>query len=101
MTKRENDAVWTQIEVGSLSTAQQAAYGEYKRLYAQMKEARGTFQASMAQGVPAGSRMIFGYNFGKLNVAIVADDAKPVKAKASVATLAEFLAQQGASGRAA
>ena len=43
--------------------------------------------------------MIFGYNFGKLSVAIVADDGKgKAKPQAPKLNLAQFLASQAQGG---
>lgn len=95
----KHDAEWTTIEIDSLSDHQQNMYGQYKELYRRMKSAREAFEAAMAEGVPAGERMIFGYNFGKLSIAIVPDDRKPAKAKQGTLSLAEYLAGRKASGQ--
>lgn len=97
MAKQE--ANWVTIDVETLSDVQQMAYDEYKTSYRKMKANREAFEAEMSAGVPAGKRMVFGYNFGKLSVALVDDDRK-AKAKATTASLADFLALAGANGRA-
>lgn len=84
-------ADWTTIDPESLSPEQRKAYGEYKAAYAIMKEARSGFERSMQAGVPEGYRMVCGYNFGKLSVAVVVDDTPVKKAKAAV-SLVEYLA---------
>jgi hypothetical protein len=95
------DATWFEIDPLTLSVEACAAYSDYKRLYKQAREARQAFELHMAEdaGLPAGKRMIFGYNFGKLSVAIVDDDRKAPKVKAGTQSLAQFLAAQAASGR--
>lgn len=84
-------ADWTTIDPESLSEAQQVAYREYKAAYAIMKEARQGFEARMQAGVPEGCRMVCGYNFGKLSVAVVVDDQPVKRAKAPV-SLVDYLA---------
>lgn len=96
MTKIAAD--WTTIDVASLNADQQEAYHAYKAAYKVMKAEREFFEGVMAADVPAGERMIFGYNFGKLSIAIVPDDRKPVKAKQGTQSLADYLAQRKQSG---
>lgn len=97
MANNKGDAVWVEIDPETLDADQKQAYDGYKAIYREMKAQRERFEASMSQGVPEGQRMIFGYNFGKLSVAIVADDRKP-KAGKPKQSLAEFLASQQAAG---
>lgn len=92
------DAQWFEINVDTLSTEQRGTYDAYKALYREMKAQREAFEASMQAGVPEGSRMVFGYRFGKLSVAIVPDDRKPAKAKATTQSLADFLVAQASGG---
>lgn len=96
--KYATDAVFVTIDPQTLLPAQLAAYEHSKTLYREYKAAREAFENAMQEGVQEGERMVFGYNFGKLSVAIVPDDRKPVKAK-STQSLAEFLAAQAAGGR--
>ena len=90
------DAVWVEVAVESLPQQAQEAYQYYKSQYTAMKGARETFENAMATQakLPEGKRMVFGYNFGKLSVAVVADDRKP-KAEAKRQSLADVLAGQG------
>ena len=98
MAMTKSDAVWVEIDPATLDVEQQDAYRAYKEAYAKMKALRQGFQGLMAIGVPTGQRMIFGYNFGKLSVAIVPDDRKQVKPKQAKLSLAEYMAQAQASG---
>lgn len=97
------EANWVEINPATLGDDISGAYDTYKALYRQMKEARVAFESSMAAAaeLPSGKRMVFGYNFGKLSVAIVDDDRPAPKAKSSTVSLADFLRAQQASGRAA
>lgn len=97
MAERQK-ADWIEIDPATLSSDQRTAYDQYKQMYRSMKAARELFEAEMQAGVRGGERMIFGYNFGKLSVAIVADDRKPAK-QSKVKSLADYLAERSASGR--
>lgn len=98
---KANDAVWTQIDPSTLGEDIAQAYVDYKAAYTKMKNARVLFEAKMgnAAELPQGKRLVFGYNFGKLSVAIV--DGERVEAKPQVKTqsLAQFLASQASAGR--
>lgn len=94
------EANWVEIDPSTLHDYEAQAYAGYKQAYKDMKTAREVFESRMqaAAGLPEGKRLVFGYNFGKLSVAIVDDDRKPVKAQAPKQTLAQFLASQANSG---
>lgn len=96
----KNDAVWVQLDPESLNDAQRDAYDVYRRFRKQAGEAKGRFEATMQGDVPEGQRMIFGYNFGKLSVAVVENDRKPAKAKQAAMPLAQYLATMAAGGHA-
>lgn len=92
------EANWIEIDITTLQDDQLKAYDTYKMIYRDMKAARERFEQLMSRDVPEGERMIFGYNFGKLSVAIVPDDRAPKKAKASPQSLADYLASRHGSG---
>lgn len=81
--KAKSDAVWSELNVDSLEAGDLANYESYKILYRQMKVAREAFEQGLQRLAPEGERLIFGYNFGKLSVAIVEATDKP-KAKGAV-----------------
>lgn len=93
MAKARTDAVWTEIDPTTLPSEQGALYAEYKRIYAQSKAAKEVFEASFAPAAPAGKRFVFGYNFGKLSMALVEDDRKSAQPKATL-SLAQYLARE-------
>lgn len=95
------EANWVELKVETLSEDMAQGYAKYKDIYRQMKEARQAFEDGMNKSaeLPEGKRLVFGYNFGKLSVAIVDDDRKPTKAQAPKQTLAQFLAAQAGQGR--
>lgn len=101
MVKAKSDAVWHEIDPSTLTNTIASAYADYKRIYADMKAARLQFEEGMqiAAGLPEGKRLVFGYNFGKLSVAIVDDDRKPAKATPAKQSLADFIASQASAGR--
>lgn len=98
MAKHEHKAEWTQIEPGSLTAAQQEAYAKYRALRQEAAKARDAFEGAMQEGVPEGERMVFGYNFGKLSVAIVPDGRKATKPAKGATSLADYLAARQAGG---
>ncbi len=93
MAKAKSDAVWQEIDPASLPEAQGGLYQEYKAQYRAMKEAREAFEASFAPAAPAGKRFVFGYNFGKLSMALVEDDRKPAQPKATL-SLQDYLKRE-------
>lgn len=97
----KHDAEWTQIDTGTLTQAQQVAYANLRRTRQEAAKAREAFEASMASDVGEGMRMVFGYNFGKLSVAIVPDDRKVAKPAKGAKSLADYLAERRASGHGA
>ena len=101
MVKAKSDAVWFELNVDTLAPELAKAYAEYKELYRQMKAQRLAFETSVSEAaeLPEGKRMVFGYNFGKLSVAIVDDDRKPAKASPAKQSLADFIASQASAGR--
>lgn len=94
----KQDANWVNIDIDSLSPDQRKAYETYKNAYRAMKALREEFETVMGSDIPQGQRMIFGYNFGKLSVAVVEDDRKVAKAKAQTQSLSQFLAQAKSHG---
>lgn len=95
------EANWVEINVETLSEDTRKAYEAYKNLYREMKALRTDFENLMQDDakLPEGKRLVFGYNFGKLSVAIVDDDRKPRKAAPAKLSLSEYMAQQAAMGR--
>lgn len=78
MAKTSSPATWTQIDTDTLPTPLAKQYANYKSAYSEMKAERKAFEDALVGmlAVPAGKRAVFGYNFGKLSIAIVDDDAK-------------------------
>jgi hypothetical protein len=98
---KDNTAVWSEINPDTLPAEIAQAYALYKEMYREMKAQRTAFETMLASAasVPDGKRVIFGYNFGKLSVAIVDDDRKPAKATPAKQSLADFIASQASAGR--
>jgi len=96
MAKAKQELTWTEIDPASLPEEQGALYAEYKQAYAAMKAARAAFEQSFQAAAPKGKRIVCGYNFGKLSIALADDVAKPKQASG---TLAEWMAQQARAGR--
>jgi len=98
---KRTDAQWIVIDPTTLNDLPRAAYDVYKDAYKTARKAREDFETLMAESVevPEGKRLVFGYNFGKLSVAVVDDDRKPA-AKANVPqSLSSYLAGMTQKGR--
>lgn len=96
-------ANWRDLPVELLSAEAQVAYSEYKDAQRKAAALREVFErlASDQLAPPAGMRAVFGYRFGKLSCAIVDDDRKAKPKATATQSLADWMAQQQASGRAA
>ena len=102
MAKANSDAQWIEIDPTTLGADIGAAYAMYKDQYKVMKECRLAFETMVSDGagLPTGKRIVFGYNFGKLSMAVVDDDRKPAKSTPAKQSLADYIANQSAGGRA-
>lgn len=91
---------WQTLDPETLPTSVAKQYLRYKEAYREMKADRDAFEQAMRELAPApqGKRLVFGYNFGKLSVALVDDDTKPATAKGTT-SLSDFLKSTAASGR--
>ena len=100
MTKT-NDAVWIDVDLDTLSGDMRAAYEAYKVAQRAAAELRTQFEALVNKGteLPQGQKLVFGYRFGKLSAAVVADDSKPKAGTPAKQGLADFIATQQAAGR--
>lgn len=98
-----SDLSWTNVEIEQLSAELRRAYRESKEAYRAYKIARDQFEGMMQEvysgSIAEGTELKFGYNFGKLSVAIGPKTAKKAKSEVAKQTLAEFLAAQSADGR--
>jgi hypothetical protein len=79
-------ANWMMIDPSTLPAIIQEDYRQYKDAYAVAKRQREVFENALRKAVaaPQGQRLAVNYNFGKLSVAFVTDDAKPASGKGAV-----------------
>lgn len=100
MAKTASTATWQTIDPETLPVQIAKQYLRYKEAYKEMKAERSAFEQAMRDAIPApvGKRIVFGYNFGKLSIAVVDDDAKPAKSSSAL-SLSDFLKSTTASGR--
>lgn len=100
MSKSPSTLDWQTIDPASLPVPVAKQYERYKAAYREMKAERDAFETAMREmaSAPAGQRLVIGYNFGKLSVALATDDAKPSTAKGTT-SLPAFLASQSAQGK--
>lgn len=96
------NADWNTVEISDLSERNREAYLAAKEAYKVYKATRERFEQAMqddfAEHLPAGHELKFGYNFGKLSIAV--GPARERKAAKPTQSLASFLAGYSASGRA-
>lgn len=91
---------WNTVEISDLTEQNARLYAEAKAAYRVYKVAKEAFeqamQAGFAQHLGEGQELKFGYNFGKLSIAVGEKrERKVAKAKAS---LTDWLAAQGQGG---
>jgi hypothetical protein len=93
-------AEWTELDPATLTPALRAAYAAYTDQRRIAAAAKSAFETAMsaAASVPPGARLVFGYNFGKLSIAIVADDAKGKRTSKQAQSLSDFLASAKLTG---
>ena len=84
----------TQLDPASLSPDLRKAYDAYKEAVRHVESLRKTFEASMTNAIDPldTEKVVFGYRFGKLSLAIAPAD-KPRKPSAAV-SLADFIGKR-------
>jgi len=89
---------WITIDIASLPVPIAKQYARYTEAHKEMKAERDALETALAAltPVPAGKRMVFGYNWGNLSFAL--DDAKPTKAAKSI-SLGEYIKAMSVSGQ--
>ena len=96
---------WNEVSVDELHVDLQQLYADSKAAYKVYKARKAEFelamQAQFVTDVPSGCELKFGYNFGKLSVAIGPRIERKGKAKESKPSLGDWLASQQAQGRSA
>lgn len=98
--QHEVQADWREVSPDTLPDDIRRLYDDYKeaqRYAASQREAFETRMASVA-ALPSGSRLAFGYRFGKLSIAVIPDDKPTRQATKAPASLADFLAAQRLTG---
>lgn len=100
MAKPTSTANWQTIDPASLPVPIAKQYERYKAAYREMKAERESFETAIREmaSAPAGKRLVIGYNYGKLSVALVDDTTAPASAKGTL-SLSAFLATQSALGK--
>ncbi len=98
MAKHNGDAVWMEIDPSTLNATTLKAYTAYVAARKEANEARKSFETAIASDAKMqdGKRMVFGYNFGKLSIAIVDGEAKANKPTKPKLSLADYLKQNAA-----
>ncbi len=86
--------VWHEIDTATLKGDQLKAWQDYKAAYAQASKHRADFEALLRKqaSLPAGRRLVVGYNFGKLSVSNLVDDGGGNKSSKKAKSLSDALA---------
>jgi len=85
---------WTEVDPASLDAEAQALLNTSKAKYREAKAAREAFEAYMQRFAPEGKRLVFGYNFGKLSMAIAEAVAAVVKASKGAVSFSQLIARR-------
>ena len=92
---------WKQVDVAELPQELQEAYSNMKAIYRQYKAAKDIFEGFMqehvAEQMPEGCELKFGYNFGKLSVAVGPKREQKAKTK-DTGKLGDWLQAQASGG---
>ena len=96
---------WQTVSPDTLEANTLALYLAAKEQYRVYKAARQAFEAQMnedmAEHMPCGQELKFGYNFGKLSVAVGPKTERRAKKAAETLSLGDWLQAQAAQGRSA
>lgn len=94
---------WQTVEVSKLPAEIQEFYADAKGVYKEYKLAKGIFESEMqalfADKMPEGCELKFGYNFGKLSVAVGPKVERKAKSAAQTQSLGDWLAGQASAGQ--
>ena len=92
--KAEAKVEWIEIDPSTLNANATAAYAKLRSANEAAALARKAFEACLTAEIDpaAGEKVIFGYRFGKLSLAIAPDDAKPSASRKAI-SLADFKAK--------
>lgn len=90
---KSTEPEWTALDLDTLSPELRALHADMREAMAVASAKRKAFEAAMILAIDPldNEKLIFGYRFGKLSVAIV--PATPAKRTASAASLADFMAR--------
>jgi hypothetical protein len=95
----EDKPDWRNIDIDTLPKSIRETYDTYKEAAKFALQARIDFESAFSDAVkPAkGQRVIFGYRFGKLSIAVITDD-KPASTHKGELSLTDWLASRRNSG---
>ncbi len=96
--KYDSELVWNEIDPSTLEGVVKIAYEDYVDMRRKAAHCKQVFEDHMNTNAPEGKRFVFGYNFGKLSIAVTEAKDAP-KVKPAKLSLMEYLAQQQASGK--
>lgn len=93
---------WTTVDVSKLGGELQMQYNGMKALYRQYAAAKAEFesamQAAFGDKLPGGKELKFGYNFGKLSIAVGPARERKQRKTQETASLEDWLEAQAQGG---
>lgn len=100
--KQVDELALTRAVGAELGTEAWALFQKSKEAYRAYKAERDTFEAAMqaafADKLPSGQELKFGYNFGKLSIAVGPISERKAQPKAAGESLGDWLAGQAQGG---
>jgi hypothetical protein len=89
------DLIWRNVETDDIPVTALELYNSYKTLQRQAAAAREAFEAAFALALAITPtdprRIVFGYKFGKLSIAIAPNDKPKPTPKRTTSTLSDFV----------
>ena len=102
MATSTDNLTWRNVDTDELSPDLLDRYEVYKSLQRQAAQAREAFEAEFTASVglmpTSPQRLVFGYKFGKLSIAVALNDKPKPMPKRQASTLADFLASARLTG---
>jgi hypothetical protein len=100
MATSSPDLVWCNVETDDIPASALELYNQYKTLQRQAAHARETFEAEFSAALnitpTSATRLVFGYKFGKLSIAVAPNDKPKAQPKRTTTSLTDFLASHSA-----
>ena len=102
MATSTDNLAWRNVDTDDIPASALDLYNDYKALRCKAAAARELFEDAFATSVgltpTSPQRLVFGYKFGKLSIAVAPNDKPKAAPKRTTSTLADFLASARLTG---